>query len=59
MAAAARMGHAQSRPRAIAVGALVAAVPLAAGASGLLVSALLAGFLTLLILDEQLRHGYA
>jgi low temperature requirement protein LtrA len=59
MAAAARMGHAQSRPRAIAVVALLVAVPLAAGASGLLVSALLAGFLTLLILDEQLRHGYA
>ena len=59
MAAAARIGHAQSRPRAVAVVALLAAVPLAAGASGLLVSALLTGLLTLLVVDEQLRDGQA
>ena len=59
MAAAARIGHAQSRPRAVAVVALLAAVPLAARASGLLVSALLTGLLTLLVVDEQLREGQA
>ena len=59
MAAAARIGHAQSRPRAVAVVALLAAVPLAARASGLLVSALLTGLLTLLVVDEQLRDGQA
>ena len=59
MAAAARIGHAQSRPRAVAVVALLAAVPLAASASGLLVSALLTGLLTLLVVDEQLRDGQA
>ncbi len=59
MAAAARIGHAQSRPRAVAVVALLAAVPLAAGASGLLVSALLTALLTLLVVDEQLRDGHA
>jgi low temperature requirement protein LtrA len=59
MAAAARIGHAQSRPRAVAVVALLAAVPLAARASGLLVSALLTGLLTVLVVDEQLRDGHA
>ena len=59
MAAAARIGHAQSRPRVVAVVALLAAVPLAARASGLLVSALLTGLLTLLVVDEQLRDGQA
>ena len=59
MAAAARIGHAQSRPRAVAVVALLAAVPLAARASGLLVSALLTGLLTLLVVAEQLRDGQA
>jgi low temperature requirement protein LtrA len=61
MAAAARVGYAQSRPRAVAVVALLAAVPAAAGVSGLLVSALLAGLLTFLVVAEQLqaRHGVA
>jgi low temperature requirement protein LtrA len=57
MAAAARIGHAQSRARAVAVVALLAALPLAARASGLLVLALLTGLLTLLVVDEQLRDG--
>ena len=59
MAAAARIGHAQSRPRAAAVVALLAAVPLAAGASGLLVSALLTALLAVLVVAEQLRAGHA
>ena len=59
MAASARIGHAQSRPRAAAVVALLAAVPLAAGASGLLVSALLTALLTVLVVAEQLRAGQA
>ena len=59
IATAARIGHAQSRPRAIAVVALLAAVPLAAGAGGLLVLALVTGLLTVLVLDEQLREGQA
>ena len=58
MAAAGRVGHAPSPPRAIAVVALLAAVPLAAGASGLLLSALVTGFLALLVLEEQLRDGH-
>ncbi|HEV3377425.1 MAG TPA: low temperature requirement protein A [Thermoleophilaceae bacterium] len=59
MAAAARIGHAQSRPRALAAVALLAAVPLAAGASGLLVSALLTALLGLLVVAEQLRDDDA
>jgi low temperature requirement protein LtrA len=59
MVAAARIGHAQSRPRAAAVVALLAAVPLAAGASGLLVSALLTALLAVLVVAEQLRAGHA
>jgi hypothetical protein len=59
IATAARIGHAQSRPRAVAVVALLAAVPLAAGAGGLLVLALVTGLLTVLVLDEQLREGQA
>ncbi len=58
MAVAARIGHAQSGPRAAAVVALLAAVPLAAGASGLLVAALLTALLALLVVAEQLRAGY-
>jgi low temperature requirement protein LtrA len=59
MAAAARLDLAQSRPRAGAVLALLAAVPFAAGASGLLVSALLTGLLAFLVVTEQLRTRYA
>ena len=55
MLAAARIGHAQSRPRAAAVVALLAAVPVAAGADGLLVSALLTALLAVLVVAEQLR----
>ncbi len=55
MAAAARIGYALSLPRAVAVAALLAAVPLAAEASGLLVSALVTALLTLLVVVEQLR----
>jgi low temperature requirement protein LtrA len=55
MAVAARIGHAQSRPRAVAVVALLAAVPLAARADGLVVAALLTAFLAVLVVAEQLR----
>jgi low temperature requirement protein LtrA len=55
MVAAARIGYPLSRPRAVAVAALLAAVPLAAGASGLLVSALITALLALLVVVEQLR----
>jgi low temperature requirement protein LtrA len=59
MATAARIGHAQSGPRALAAVALLAAMPLAAGASGLLVSALLTALLGLLVVVEQLRDDDA
>ena len=59
IAAAARVGHAPSRPRVAAVIALLAAVPLAAGASGLLVSAMLTMLLAVLVVVEQLRAGHA
>jgi low temperature requirement protein LtrA len=55
MGCAARLGHAQSRPRVAAVVALVAAIPLAAGADGLVVSALLTALLAALVIAEQLR----
>jgi low temperature requirement protein LtrA len=55
MASAARIGHTQSAPRAVAIVALLAAVPLAAGADGLLVSALLTALLAALVVAEQLR----
>ena len=55
MAVAARIGHAQSGPRAVAVVALLAAVPLAGGADGLVVSGLLTALLAVLVLAEQLR----
>ena len=57
MATSARIGHAQSRPRVAAVVALLAAVPLAAGASGLLVSALLTALLAVLVVAEQCARG--
>jgi low temperature requirement protein LtrA len=55
MACAARIGQTQSAPRAVAIVALLAAVPLAAGADGLLVSALLTALLAALVVAEQLR----
>jgi hypothetical protein len=54
MVCAARLGQTQSLPRAVAVLALLASVPLASGADGLLVSALLTAFLGLLVVAEQL-----
>jgi low temperature requirement protein LtrA len=58
IACAARLGHAQSVPRAVAVVALVAAVPPVAGADGLVVSALLAGLLGVFVVVEQLRGAH-
>jgi low temperature requirement protein LtrA len=55
MACAARLGEAQSRPRVIALVALLAAVPLAAGLDGLVVWALLTALLAALVVAEQLR----
>jgi low temperature requirement protein LtrA len=55
MACAARRGHAESLPRAVAVVALVAALPLAGSAGGLVVSALLTALLAVLVLVEQRR----
>ena len=57
MACAARLGHAQSLPRAGVVIALLAAVPLAAGADGLLASAALTAVLAALVIAEQARGG--
>jgi low temperature requirement protein LtrA len=55
MAVAARIGNAPSRPQGVAVVALLAAVPLAGGADGLVVSGLLTALLAVLVLAEQLR----
>ena len=55
MACAARLGQAQSLARAVAVVALLAAVPLGAGADGLVVSALITALLAALVVVEQLR----
>ena len=55
MACAARLGQTQRAPRAVAIVALLAAVPLAAGADGLLVSALLTALLVALVVAEQMR----
>ena len=55
MACAARTGEPQSAPRAVAIVALLAAVPLAAGADGLLVSALLTALLVGLVVAERAR----
>jgi low temperature requirement protein LtrA len=57
MACAARIGQTQSAPRAVVIVALLAAVPLAAGADGLVVSALVTALLAALVLAEQLRGG--
>ena len=58
MACAARLGQAQSRPRAIALVALLAAVPLVAGLDGLVVSALLTALLAVLVVAEQSRGAH-
>ncbi len=55
MACAARIGQAQSAPRAVVVIALLAAVPLAAGADGLVTSGVLTVLLAALVVAEQLR----
>jgi low temperature requirement protein LtrA len=55
MTISARLANAQSLPRAVAVSALLAAVPLAAGAEGLVVLALLTALLAVLVVAEQLR----
>ena len=55
MACAGRVGQAQSAPRAVAIVALLAAVPLAAGVDGLLVSALVTALLAALVVAEHLR----
>jgi low temperature requirement protein LtrA len=58
IALAARLDHPQSRPRAVAVVALLAAVPLVAGADGLIVSALLTTSLAMLVVAEQVRGAH-
>ena len=55
MACAVRLGQEQSPPQAAAVVALLAAVPLGAGADGLVVSALLTALLAMLLIAEQVR----
>jgi low temperature requirement protein LtrA len=55
MSCAARLGRAQSRARVAAVVVLLAAVPLAAGADGLVVSALVTALLAVLVVVEQVR----
>jgi low temperature requirement protein LtrA len=55
MACAARLGQVQSPARAVAVVALLVAVPLGAGANGLVVSALITALLAALVVVEQLR----
>jgi low temperature requirement protein LtrA len=54
MACAARIGQTQRVPRAVAVIALLAAVPLAAGADGLVASGMLTALLATLVIAEQL-----
>jgi low temperature requirement protein LtrA len=58
MAVGARVGY-PSRPRAVAIVALLAAVPVAADASGLLVSALVTALLAVLVVVQQLRGRLA
>jgi low temperature requirement protein LtrA len=53
IACAARLGEPQSRVRAIALVALLAAVPLVAGLDGLVVSALLTALLGVLVVAEE------
>jgi low temperature requirement protein LtrA len=58
MFVAARLGQANSLPRAMTVIALLAAVPLAAGADGLVVSGLVTALLAALVIAEQLRDVF-
>jgi low temperature requirement protein LtrA len=58
MACSARLGHAQGLPRAVVVIALLAAVPLVAGAEGLVVSGLIAALLAILVVAERLRGAH-
>jgi len=58
MACAARLRQAPSRPQAIAVGALLAAVPLVAGLDGLAVAALVTALLIVLVVAEQSRAAH-
>ena len=58
MACGARLGQAHSRPRAIALVTLLAAVPLVAGLDGLVVSALLTALLAVLVVAEQPRGAH-
>jgi hypothetical protein len=58
MACAARLGQVQSRPRSIALVALLASVPLVAGLDGLVVSALLTAVLAVLVVAEQPRGAH-
>jgi low temperature requirement protein LtrA len=58
MACAARLGQAQTLPRMVAVVALLAAVPLAARADGLVVAALLTALLAVLVAAEQSRGAH-
>ena len=55
MACAARLAQAQSPPLVVAVIALLAAVPLAAHADGLIVAALLTALLAVLVVAEHSR----
>ena len=57
MVCSARLGERQSLPRVVAIVALLASVPLASGADGLLVSMLLTALLALLVVAEQLSGG--
>jgi low temperature requirement protein LtrA len=58
MFVAARLGQANSLPRAMTVIALLAAVPLAAGADGLVVLGLVTALLAALVIAEQLRDVF-
>jgi low temperature requirement protein LtrA len=53
MACAARLGEAQSRPRVIALIVLLAAIPFAGDADGLIVAALITALLAALVVAEQ------
>ena len=57
MACAARLGEVQSRPRIIALVALLATVPLVGDVDGLVVAALLTALLTVLVVAEQPRRA--
>ena len=58
MTCAARLGQVQSLARAVAVVALLVAVPLGAGANGLVVSALITALLAVLVAVEQLGGAH-